>query len=85
MRSQVNVKKQEKKNIATGSLKKILGRMPNWKSPGQDLVQVFWLKSFSSLHERVRLQLKQCLGSGFVPSCLTRGLHCYRKIRVKAM
>ena len=66
-------KKQEKIDITTGSLKKILGRMPNWKSPGPDLVQGFWLKSFSSLHERVRLQLKECLDSGFVPSWLTRG------------
>ena len=71
--SEVNVKKQEKIDITTGSLKKILGRMPNWKSPGPDLVQGFWLKSFSSLHERVRLQLKECLDNGFVPSWLTRG------------
>ena len=73
MRSEVNVKKQEKIDITTGSLKKILGRMPNWKSPGPDLAQGFWLKNFSSLHERVRLQLKECLDSGFVPSWLTRG------------
>ena len=47
--------------------------MPNWKSPGPDLVQWFWLKHFSSSHESVRLQLKECLDSGFVPSWLTRG------------
>ena len=35
-RSEVNVKKQEQRDITTGSLKKILGRMPNWKSPGPD-------------------------------------------------
>ena len=73
LRIEVNVKKQEKIDITTGSLKKILGRMPNWKSPGPDLVQGFWLKSFSSLHERARLQLKECLDSGFVASWLTRG------------
>ena len=73
LRSEVNVNKQEKIDITTGSLKKILGRMPNWKSPGPDLVQGFWLKNFSRLHERVRLQLKECLDSGFVPSWLTRG------------
>ena len=73
LRKEVNVKKQEKIYITTGSLKKILGRMPNWKSPGPDLVQGFWLKNFSSLHERVRLQLKECLDNGFVPSWLTRG------------
>ena len=44
LRSKVNVKKQEKIDITTGNLKKILGRMPNWKSPGPDLVQGFWLK-----------------------------------------
>ena len=68
LQSEVNVKKQEKIDITTGSLKKILGRMSNWKSPGSDLVQRFWLKSFSSLHERVRLQLKKCLDNGFVYS-----------------
>ena len=73
MRSEVNVKKPVKIDITTGSLKKILTRMPNWKSPGSDLVQGFWLKNFSSLHERVRLQLKECLDNGFVPSWLTRG------------
>ena len=57
LRSEVNVKKQEKIDITTGGLKKILGRMPNWKSPGPDLVQGFWLKNFSSLYERVRFQL----------------------------
>ena len=46
--------------------------MSNRKSRGPDLVQGFWLKNFSSLHERVRLQLKECLDSGFVPSWLTR-------------
>ena len=47
--------------------------MPNWKSPGPDLVQGCWVKNVSSFHERVRLQLKECLDSGFVPSWLTTG------------
>ena len=46
LRSEVNVKKQEKIDITTGSLKKILGRMPNWKSPGPDLVQGVLVKEF---------------------------------------
>ena len=48
LRSEVNVKKQEQIDITRESLKKILGRMPNWKSPGPHLVQGFWLKNFSS-------------------------------------
>ena len=47
--------------------------MPNWKSPGPDLVQGFWLKSFSSFHERVRLKLNESLDNRFVPSWLTNG------------
>ena len=46
--------------------------MPNWKSPGPDLVQGFWLKNFS-LQERVGYQLNECLDSGFVPGWLTKG------------
>ena len=73
LQSEVNVKKQEKTDITTGSLKKILGRMPNWKSPGPVLVQGFWLKNFSSLHEKIRLQLQEYLDGGFLTSWLTRG------------
>ena len=58
LRSEVNIKKQEKIDITTGSLKKILGKMPNWKPPSSDLVQGFCLKNFSSFPEKVRLQLK---------------------------
>ena len=72
MTSEVNVN-QEKIDVTTGSLKKILGRMPNWKSPGPDLDEGFWLQNFSSLDETVRLQLKECFDSGFVSSWLTRG------------
>ena len=54
LQSEVNITKQEKVDITKESLKKILGRMSNWKSPGPDLAQGFWLKNFSSLHGRVR-------------------------------
>ena len=43
LQSEVNVKKQEKIDITTESLKKLLRRMPNSKSPGPDLVQGFSL------------------------------------------
>ena len=59
LRNEDNVKKQVKIDITTGSLKKMLGRVPNWKSPGPHLVQEFWLKNFSSLHDKARLQLKK--------------------------
>ena len=52
LESEVNVKKQEKIDIITGSFKKILSRTPNWKSSSPDLIQGFCLKNFSSLYER---------------------------------
>ena len=67
------LKKQEKIDISKGSMKKILGRIQNWNSPCPELVQGFWLRTVSSFHERVRLQLNECLGSGLVPSWLLRG------------
>ena len=54
-------------------MKKTLGRMPDWKLPGLHLVLGFWLKNLSSLLERVRSKIKECLDSGFVPSWLTKG------------
>ena len=41
LQNEVNVTKQEKVDITKESLKKSLGRMSNWKSPGPDLVQGF--------------------------------------------
>ena len=64
LENEVNVTKHEKVDITKESLEKILGRMSNWKSPGPDLVQRFWLKNFSSLYGRVRSELKECLDSG---------------------
>ena len=59
LQSEVNVSKQQKVDITKEILKKVLGRMPNWKSPGPDLMQMFWLKNFSSLHGRVTLKNAQ--------------------------
>ena len=41
LQSKVNATKQEKKDTTKQSLKKIFGRMPNWKSPGPDLFRGF--------------------------------------------
>ena len=74
LQREANVTKQEKEDIRVKeSLKKILGRMQNWKSTGPDIVQGFWLKNFRSLHGRERSQLKKCLDSGFAPGWLTKG------------
>ena len=64
LQSEVNVTKQEKVDITKENLKKILGKIPNWKSAGPALVEGFWLKNFSSFHGE-RSQFRECLDSGF--------------------
>ena len=80
LQSEVSVTTQEKLDINKECLKKILDRIPNWKSRGLDLVQGFWLKNFRSLHGRVRSQLKERMHSS-----LEQGLLYCRKIKAKVI
>ena len=43
--------KQDRIEITIGKVKKVLKGMPNWKSAGPDLVQGFWLKNFTAMHD----------------------------------
>ena len=83
LQTEVSVTKQEKVDIIKESFKKILGRLPNWKSPGPHPLQGFWLKNFSILHGRVRSQHKQCLDSDFLLSWLTNRLPYCKKTKAK--
>ena len=47
--------------------------MPNWKAPGPDGVQGYWLKNFRSVHENLRVHLTKCLARGEVPWWMTKG------------
>ena len=51
----------------------IVNKMANWKAPGPDLVQGFWLKKFSNLHDRIANQLNECLSKANVPPWMTKG------------
>ena len=73
LESEANVTNQEKVDVTKESLKKILGRMPNWEFPGPDSLQGFRLENLGSAHGRVRSQFKEFLEGGFVPTLLTKG------------
>ena len=48
--------------------------MPNWKSPGKDGVQGYWIKNLSNLHARISDQLNSILtGTDDLPEWLTHG------------
>ena len=42
-------------------------KMPNWKSPGLDYLQEFWLKRFSSVHQTMADILNNELQSASIP------------------
>ena len=50
-----------------------ISKMPNWKAPGPDGLQGFWLKNFTSLRDRICQQLNECLDEGEVPKWMTKG------------
>ena len=45
-------------------------KMPNWKAPGPDNVQGYWLKNLTPLHDKLIVYLQDCLDSGVVPDGL---------------
>ena len=66
-------RKQGNLRITTSKLKMQLRKMKNWKAPGPDGLQGFWIKSFTACHERMAVQLQRCLDTGEVPDWLTKG------------
>ena len=59
---------QDNIHIEATKLKKQVKKMPNWKSPGHDGVQGYWIKNLSNLHGNIALQLDRCLQENNVPS-----------------
>ena len=53
--------KQAQIKILQEKLKKILKKIRNWKAPGTDRVQGFWLKNSTSLHKNLVWYLNACL------------------------
>ena len=65
--------KQQDIKISTEKVKSRISRMGNWKAPGLDGVQGYWLKSFKSLHTGIAEHLEKCMTEGDVPKWMTTG------------
>ena len=66
--------KQENITITTDKLKKKkIQRVKNWKAPGPDGLQGYWIKTFTSCHERIATQLQLCLEMNETPDWLSTG------------
>ena len=58
---------QTKKTSISTELQKQLQRVKNWKAPGPDALQGYWIKTFAPCHEIIALQLQLCLEMNETP------------------
>ena len=68
--------KLEQQNVVINESKgkKQCSKMPNWKTPGLDGVQGFWIKRLDKMHERIATQLNEILEvMKAIPSWMTYG------------
>ena len=66
-------RKQEDIRITTEKLKQQIRKMKNWKAPGPDGLQGYWIKGFTTCHERIATALQLCLEINETPEWLTSG------------
>ena len=62
-----------KEEIHIDVLKMTLKRIPKWKTPGHDGIYGFWLKKFTSIHDRRALEVNRCLQGAQVLDGMTKG------------
>ena len=62
-----NFQKQGNIKITVESMPKRVSGMSNWRAPGPDGVQGFWLKKLTNLHERVTKHSQTFLSTGIEP------------------
>ena len=67
------IEKQNDLSITLEMLKKKLSKLSNWKSPGPDGVQGYWIKNIKSTHPILAAMFNDSLITGTVPEWLTKG------------
>ena len=67
-------KQQENIEITENLIRQQCKKIPNWKSPGPDGVQGYWIKKRTSLHGRIACQMDDMINNRIpVPSWMTQG------------
>ena len=60
--------------ISVEKVTKQCKKMPNWKVPGKDGVQGYWIKNLSNIHEWIAVQTNKILiGDDSLPARMTHG------------
>ena len=73
LRAERNEIKQGNIQITTEMISQ-LKKIPNWKCPGLDRVQGYWLENLQALHERIATKMDDMINNGIhIPKCMTTG------------
>ena len=66
------LEKGPKAKIHIELLKKTLKKISNWKTPGHDGIHGSWFNKFTSIHDRLVLEMNRCLQDAQVPAWMTK-------------
>ena len=48
-------------------------KVSNWKTPDHDVIDGYWFKKFTPIHDRLALEMNRCLQEANVPKWMTKG------------
>ena len=76
--------KQEGPKVTVEKVQKMLKSFPNWKTPGPDGVQGYWLKNFNSMHKYLAEYLHRLVQGDDIPMWMTKGKQfSFRRIKIR--
>ena len=55
---------QDKIDITINKMMRVMRKISNWKAPGPDKFQGYWLKNLTPLHDKLGLYVQECLDCG---------------------
>ena len=74
LRAEQNEVKQGNIQIAAEMIPQQSRKIPNWRFPGLDGVQGYWLKNFPALHKRIATKIDDMINNGMdIPKWMTTG------------
>ena len=74
LREKQQGEQQENIVITENLIRQQCKKIPNWKAPGPDGVQGYWIKKLTSLHDRIASQMDDMINNRIpVPSWMTSG------------
>ena len=74
MRAEKDSVQQENVVVTKSLIKAQCKKIPNWKAPGPDGVQGYWIKKLTALHDRIASQMNDMINNGVaVPKWMTYG------------